>query len=183
MAGLTVTEKEHWKARIGVSIDRKIESLAAQQPTLLDSVKREAHRQALRSCGLADWQAELDQIDAQREQLDRRQRRIQRTMLAHLRSVPIEDVDEHTGYQVHHEVTQAVGRRQAVHEEELLAESELGREILRLRAEKENLLDTVWLATSPAQVKQLWSKVAALLGDVPTPLEQEALSIAPVEES
>ncbi|MCA9120721.1 MAG: hypothetical protein H6822_35915 [Planctomycetaceae bacterium] len=51
-------------------------------------------------------------------------------------------------------------RRQAVHEDELLAELERGQEIVRLRQEKEDLLDTVWFATSGAQIKELWSKVA-----------------------
>ena len=46
------------------------------------------------------------------------------------------------------EVQNAVKRHQAVHEDELLAESDLGSQILQLRIEKENLLDTVWLATA-----------------------------------
>jgi K+-sensing histidine kinase KdpD len=75
------------------------------------------------------------------------------------------------------EVEQAVSRRQATHEEELLAQSEPGQKILQLQTEKENLLDTVWLATSPAHVRQLWSKVAELLGNAPTRLEQDALAI------
>ena len=59
---------------------------------------------------------------------------------------------------------------------------ELGRQILRLRAEKDRLLDTVWLARSPAQIRQLWTKVGELLGDELTHLEREALAIAPAEE-
>ena len=79
-------------------------------------------------------------------------------------------------------MAEAIARRQAAHQEQMLADDPIGREIARLGAEKENLLDTVWLAASPAQIKQLWSKVAELLGDEPTTLEREALSIAPAEE-
>ena len=64
----------------------------------------------------------------------------------------------------------------------MLAQSDLGREILKLSAERESLLDAIWLATSPRQVKDLWSKVAALLGDEPTQLERDALAIPPVAD-
>jgi hypothetical protein len=53
---------------------------------------------------------------------------------------------------------------------------------LRLRSEKDNLLDVVWLATSPVQVRQLWSRVGELLGEKPTDLEKEALAIKPLGE-
>jgi len=44
------------------------------------------------------------------------------------------------------------------------------------------LLDTVWLATSTSQIKELWAQVNALLEVNPTALEQKALTIAPVKE-
>jgi hypothetical protein len=43
--------------------------------------------------------------------------------------------------------------------------------------EKENLLDTIWLATSTSQLKTLWTKVSDLLGSAPTQLERDALAI------
>ena len=73
-------------------------------------------------------------------------------------------------------------RRKVVHEGELLRESDLGREILRLRREKENLLDTVWLASSTSQLKTLWQNVATLLGDEATQLERAALAIPAVTD-
>ena len=76
-------------------------------------------------------------------------------------------------------INSAVQKRQAVHEDELLADHPVGRDVLKLRAEEENLLDVVWLASSPSQIKQLWAKVAALLGDEPSALEREALAIGP----
>ena len=69
-----------------------------------------------------------------------------------------------------------------MHEEELLAGHELGRQVLQLRADRERLLDTVWLACSSAQIRQLWSSVNALLGDEPTALEREALALAAAGE-
>ena len=74
-----------------------------------------------------------------------------------------------------------INRRKSVHEDELLADCEIGRQILGLRQERDNLLDTVWLASSPKQIKELWTKVATLLGDEQTPLQRDALAIEPVE--
>jgi hypothetical protein len=65
----------------------------------------------------------------------------------------------------------------------LLAENETGRKIVELRREKENLLDTVWLATGCAQIKVLWYKVAELLGHPQTQLQVEAPAIVPVPDA
>ena len=178
---LTVTEKEHWRQRIAARIERRIEALAAGDPGLMDRVRAEARRRAVASLGLAESQAELDAIVAQRKALDRREKQAQRAMLARLQGIPAEEVADSatSGYQFQQAVNAAVQRRQAAHEEDLLAEHPAGRDVLRLRAEKEDLLDVVWLASSSAQIKQLWAKVAALLGDEPSALEREALAIEP----
>ena len=101
-------------------------------------------------------------------------------MLARLCGVSPEDVNEYYCLRHDSEIQNAISRRRAVHEDELLAEDALGKKILRLRQEKEDLLDTVWLATSGAQIKELWAKVAQLLGDEPTQLQQDAMAMAPV---
>jgi len=104
------------------------------------------------------------------------------------RGVPIEEVSDNlslrygTELPLPVEVGAALEKRQAAHLDALLAADEVGREVRRLEAEQERLLDTVWLAASPSQIKQLWTKVGALLGDEPTALEAEALAIAPPEE-
>ncbi len=55
------------------------------------------------------------------------------------------------------------------------------KQVLALRAEKEDLLDTVWLATSCSQVEELWEQVNALPEMKPTVLEEKALQPTPVE--
>ena len=84
-------------------------------------------------------------------------------------------------YRAEQEVEAAVSRRQKVFEEKLLGAHEIGSQIVTLCQEKENLLDTIWLATSPSQLKTLWTKVAELIQDGMTPLQQEAIAIPPVE--
>lgn len=179
MANLTVAEKNHWRDRIQIRIDRKIEAITAGDPGLMERVRREARGRALESLGLAGSQRELDRIAARRVELDRRDTQVRKEMLARVRGVPAEDLDGHARVHEHAEIRAALDRRTAVHEEELLADHDLGRQVLRLRAEREDLLDSIWLATSPSQIRSFWQKVGELLGEEPSRLEREALAIGP----
>jgi hypothetical protein len=189
MPGLTVTEKSHWRDRIAARIDKAAERIRARHPALFDRLTRQAHAQAVVSLGLAEAHAELEAIKAEEAALTRRKKQAQRSMIATLRSVPIDEVSDsvNLGYGNDlawpREVAEAIARRQAAHHDQLLAEDPIGREIARLQAEKDTLLDTVWLAVSPTQIRQLWTKVAELLGDEPTTLEREALAIEPPKEA
>jgi hypothetical protein len=188
MPGLTVTEKERWRQRISARIGKRIEAIKAQHPAMFERVKRDARALALQSLGLAEAYAALEQVHADESALDRRKTQAQRAMLAVVRGVPVEEIDD--AFSVRYgrelpmpmEAANALDQRQDVYEEELLADDPVGAEIVHLEAERERLLDTVWLACSPAQIKQLWAKVSALLGDESTPLEREALAIAPLKE-
>ena len=179
MANLTVAEKNRWRERIQARIDRKVEQITAGEPGLIERIRHEARGRALESLGLAAFQDELDRIAAQRAELDRRDRQVRREMLARVRGVSAEELDGYSRIHDHPEIRAAIDRRRALHEEELLAGHELGRQVLRLRAERENLLDSIWLATSPAQIRSFWQKVGELLGDEPTDLERAALAIPP----
>ena len=149
---------------------------------------REAHAQALASLGLTDAYVELEAIKAEEATLARRKKQIQRRLVATLLGTPIDEVAD--SFNVRYgselalplEVAEAIQKRQSAHQEQRLAEDPVGREIARLEAEKDNLLDTVWLACSPAQIKQLWIRVGELLGDEPTTLERQALAIEPAQE-
>ena len=79
------------------------------------------------------------------------------------------------------EIRQAIQRRAALYRHSILAKTEIGRQVLELEREKEELLDTVWLATSGTQIKHLWQKVADILQQKPTPLQQEAIAIPAIE--
>jgi hypothetical protein len=176
---LTVAEKNHWRDRIQARIDRKIEAITAADPGLMERTRHEARARALESLGLAGFQEELDRIGGQRAELDRRDAQVRREMLARVRGVSADDLDGYSRVHDHPEIRAAIDRRRAMHEEELLAGHEPGRRVLRLRAEREDLLDSIWLATSPAQIRSFWQEVAELLGDEPTDLERAALAIPP----
>ena len=52
MSHLTVTEKEHWKERISRRIDKAIEAVYAEQPSLRSRIAEAAQSEALKSLGL-----------------------------------------------------------------------------------------------------------------------------------
>jgi hypothetical protein len=189
MAGLTVTEKSFRKDRIAARIARRVEAIKAQHPALFDRVKRESYAQALQSLGLAAPYAELEAVQAEEATLARRKKHAQRTMLAALRGVPLDEVSDSINVRYGGELplpieaAEALSKRQAAHQEQLLGDDPVGCQIARLETERDALLDVVWLATSPAQIRTLWSKVGALLGDEPTHLEREALAIEPSKEA
>ena len=176
--GLTVTEKQHWRDRIASRIDKKIDVIKSNEAALFERIKREARNRALVSLELADLQTQLDTADQEGKELARRRKQLAHAMIARVRGVSPEELDE-SAYHHQQEVRQAIAKRQSIHEEELLAPSDAGQQVLRLMAERENLLDTVWLSTCPSQIRQLWAKVMQLLGDPPTQLERDALSIEP----
>ena len=182
MSGLTVTEKEHWKSRIARRIEKRIEAITAGDSNFFERIERDARQRALESLGLAEYQTELDEIQRQKETLEKQEKRLHKTMLAKVRGVEPDDLDDYYSYRRDSEVDNAVKRRKAVHEDELLTESETGQQVLRLRHERDELQDVIWLATSPRQVKALWEKVAELLDDEQTQLQRDALAIEAVPD-
>jgi hypothetical protein len=184
MSGITVAERTHWRDRIAKRINQRIETLVAKQdPTLLQRVAEQARDRAYVSLGIEAPRRELEAISKQKEQLEKRVQRLEAEQRATVRGTRIEEELEDPCYGRNSVVDDAVSARAKSMERDLLAESDLGNQILTLRREKENLLDTVWLATSNAQIKELWEQVNAVLEQAPTPLEEKALKIAPVQET
>jgi hypothetical protein len=183
MPGLSVTEKNHWRGRIAARIDRRIEAITAGDPGFMERLHREARNKAIESLGLAELQAELGTIAEQNLELSKQERSIRRAIVARIRGVDVECIEQDRYFGPRDpEVDNAIVRRVAIHEEEVLATDRIGREILKLRIERERLLDVVWLATSSSQVRTLWSKVSELLGEGSTRLEREALATEPARD-
>lgn len=182
--GLTVVEKEHWKERIAKRIDKRVETLVAKQdPTFLQTVAEQARQKAYESLSISAQQQELDAIEKQKQDIERRERRLKAEQRSTINGKTVEEELERGGYygSHDHEVESAVKARANALEADILAGSDLGKQVLVLREEKENLLDTVWLATCAKQIKELWEQVNALLELKPTALEEKALKIEPVE--
>lgn len=177
---LTVAEKTHWKERIAKRIEHRVETLVAKEdPMLLQRVEKEAKERAYKSLGIDAQQRELEAIQKQREELEQRERRLGAEQTAVINGTTVERELDSGAYYHRNNVDSAVDARAKALEADILSESDLGRRVLSLRAEEENLLDTVWLATSSTQIKQLWEQVNSLLEITPTALEDKALKIAP----
>jgi len=182
--GLTLHEKDHWKERIARRISQRIESLVSKEdPTLLERAAKEAREKAYESLGIGAQQRELEALQKEKEKTSVRERRLVAEQRAVLNGTTVEEELERGGCygRGDYVVENAVKARSRAQEVEILSQSDLGRRILSLEAEKDNLLDTVWLATSSGQMKELWEHVNALLEMKPTVLEDKALKIAPVE--
>ena len=181
---ISVAEKNHWRDRIAARIDRRVETLVAKQdPALLQRVSEEARQKAYESLSIASHQHELEQIEKRKQEVEKRERRLKAEQRAVINGTPVEQELERGGYyRYDSDVENAVKARAKALEADILAESDLGKQVLALREEKDNLLDTVWLATSSSQIKELWEQVNALLELQPTALEEKALSIEPVQD-
>lgn len=181
--GLTLGEKTHWKERIARRIDQRVETLVGKEdPTFLQRVADQAEDRAHAALGIDSQRRELARIKHQQEALRRRGHRLLAEQCAIVKGTRVEDELGHGVGRHEWTVQQAVTAKARVLETEILAETDLGKQVLALRAEKENLLDTVWLATSTSQIKELWGHVNQLLGMSPTALEDTALRIVPPQE-
>ena len=178
MPSLSVGAKEYGSQRLAYKIDQKIAALAAAEPGLLTRLAGQARQRALCSLGLAELQAELQSIIAHKQDGERRLRQAQRAMLAVVRRVPVEAVVDIPDDAVQKEICQAIAERQAIHEEELLAADRSGQHILQLRRERDQLQDTLWLASSSTDLRRLWANVLHVLGEEPTALQRQVLALA-----
>jgi hypothetical protein len=178
MPSLTSAVIQYWTQRLAHRIDQKIDALAAAEPGLLERLSAQARQRALHSLGLEQLQTELDALVAQKQQGEQRQRRAHPDMLAVLRRQLLEAGTHVADEAMPAEIRQAIQQRQASHEQELFAADARGQHILRLRRERDNLQDTVWLASSPAGLRQLWAKVLHVLDEEPTALQRQALTLA-----
>jgi hypothetical protein len=166
---VTVTEKKHWKERIPQKIDQAIESLcAAEDPDFLPRIKQLARERALESLGLADLEKRITEIKQERNDLAEEQNHTYRKMIAAINRCGVGQVREVNAVCGDFccppsEIETAIQLCQGVHEKELLGETRLGKRILQLRQQKDELLDALWLAASGRQMGELWQRVTELV--------------------
>ncbi|MES2659511.1 MAG: hypothetical protein V4689_12910 [Verrucomicrobiota bacterium] len=155
---LTITEKQHWKERIEARIDKRIKRLKHANLELITGIAEQSRTQAIAQSQLTKEFSRLATIEETESAMSREKE----ALLAKIHTKLIGKSDSY--YAFRSRIDSRIAELQRDIEDELLIESEVGREIATLSAEKENLLDTVWLATSSRQVTELWQKVLNLLG-------------------
>lgn len=177
---LTVKEKEHWKHRIEKKIDKAIErAYRDQAKDLRISIRKEAEKRVLKRLGLEDYKKQYEALETQLNAL-----RAQQEKLSEDTAQPFEAGRDEKCYRREHGhrlIESVINREVAETEKEILGESEAGRRILRLEREREELTDTIWLATSPVQIRSLWKDFTALVTEEPTELQKQAMTYDPAE--
>ncbi len=180
---ITVKEKEHWKNRIAEKIERRIEKLVAtSQPTYLAKVDCKAREEALGILKLSDTMARKNEVVKQIAQLKKEESRLRREAAAIVTGKSLDELSELSQWQWDRDTKEAIEKAHRIAERDILSRDELGRTILSLRDEQQELLDTIWLATSPTQIRELWKSVATLLDEEPTALQEVALKTEPIAD-
>ena len=176
---LTVKEKEHWKERIEKEIDKAIEKAYRDEGNgLREKILQQAKTRAMKHYGLEDYMRRYSSRKAQIEELQSQQFRASEEA-----SKPLESMSRHCWSDRHSLIVGVIDRAAKDVEREILQESEVGRKILRLEREREELIDTIWLATSTVQIRSLWKDFSAMLTEEPTELQKQALTYEPLDDS
>lgn len=174
MSRLTITEKEHWKERIETRIGKAIQAVEAKDPKLRQSIKDRADLEAHRLLGSLEsylrYQEAEKQLESLKEEISGLEESMFRSVLGNALKY------ESNSYRLRSDFWSLINKSSARIEVEILKESELGRQIATLIEEKESILDTVWLATSSTQIRDLWSRVSQIIGDDATPLQKQIIA-------
>jgi hypothetical protein len=176
MPRLSETIPEHLLRYLRDRIDRRIANLAATEPGLLERIAQQARQRALQLLGLTQLQAEWDAIAQERKALRQRQWQVHQAMLAVVQRIPLEQAKGSRSLQLPELVQQALAGAEATCEEALLCEHPVGQQILRLRQERVQLAQTLWLAAAPGPLQKLWHKALTLLAEEPTELQEATLA-------
>lgn len=158
---LTITEKEHWKTRIEKRIDAEIERLKREDKELFDQICAEARDEALEEMGITRQYGEIQLLHEEISALQDKHESLQKQVARTLRD------DGFTSgfyYNPGAEIEAGLQKLTPEKEEALMKKHPEGRRVLNLEREKESLLDTVWLSTSPPQIRTLWREVDSVLG-------------------
>lgn len=174
---ISITEKQHWKERIENKIDRRIRDIKLKDQNHFTQIENQAKQLISEQLGVAENLQRLKQAEEEQKRLGEEQSNLICSTYEILTS---ERRSHH--YNIRHDVDHILAPHIQRKQRELLQSSELGREIAKLEAEKENLLDTIWLATSPRQMTEMWSKVLKLIGEEVTDFQREVLTATKPDE-
>lgn len=186
--GLTVREKEHWKARIDVRIKNRINELIANnEPDFQKRIRDSARAQAIEELGVSAEFTRLIAIKSEQNEAESAHqslvKKLEREHNDLYEKMSIAIAGGTTGGRpMNHvyAVDRKIEDREGVILRQLMKSDPLGQQVLSLENEQENLLDTVWLATSPVQIKELWASITEMLGQTPTKLQANALAVEPM---
>lgn len=181
MSRLTVTEKNHWKERITKKLDRAIDRLWAEEAGLKSRLTEKARKLVREKYPDLPF-AELEEVENRQSQLLKETESLEARKIAMSRTI-LQKLSRssatYSDYHIRDSFKKLMEKMESVELQEVMETDPIGRQIKELENEKEELLDTVWLATSSAQVKQLWSRFLTVLDEKPTQMQKEAIEMEP----
>ncbi|HRQ90072.1 MAG TPA: hypothetical protein PLA50_14835 [Bacteroidia bacterium] len=156
---LKITERKHWKKRIGACINAEIAKLKASDPSFFQRMVDEARRSICEKLGIAAEQDRLRKLDRQIAALQDEYRKVQYETARKLRQGII--------YNPEALIEGTIQELVPAEEERLMEEYRIGRRFIELNRKRESLTDAVWSASSFEQIEEVWREVDALLGVPP----------------
>lgn len=167
--GLSVTEKQELRTIISKRITQHIDQLKTEHQTLLGELKQQAQEAAYRQLGIDADMQHLEGLQTRKSALEGEINAAELQIYDRVKHI------EHYGYNQRIErIKQIVGRVQKPLEDALIAATPVGQRIAQLTAEQSHLDETVWAATSPKQVSEIFKALNQVLDERPTALEQAA---------
>jgi len=170
---ISYAEKQHWKERIGSKLDARIQALKLQNPKFFQGIEAKARQQALASLGITAQLERMEQLDAE---IDRMGEELKDIACALITTVSGKETERY--YASRSKIDALLKPHIAKATQELLRTHKLGKQVADLEAEKENLMDTIWLATSPRQMSEMWIKALKLIGEETTAFQRDILTVA-----
>jgi hypothetical protein len=160
---LAVAEKQELIKMIEARIDAQVKSIEDAHVAETARLEAKAKTMAIKQLGLGAVYARLRACEMQMEMLKAKVSALVNELLA---KVDPESVDS---YNARAHLDSAIGGQTCVHAERLRAKTSWGQEIARLRAERDGVKTALLLATTSKEVKGLWTRVSAIIGDDPRP--------------
>lgn len=172
---MTVAEKEALQKILSNKIKDRVEDLKIEAEVEFQEMQNKAEAQAVEQLGIQEEFIAAGRLYREFEEKEAQLKIIWRGMAEKLGS-------KDPGWRPRGDVMGKVDKKAEIIKRSLMADHPIGKQILELRAEKKEMLGTIWLATSTKQVKDLWSHLDNLLGERMTQLEKDAMKIDPAKE-
>lgn len=160
-------------------LDRKfkaaIEALEEREdPGFSERLEKQANEDAQTALGIRKLLERDEQIRTEQTGLEEESAELRRQIVAVATNAPLESLQSKNCSRWDWE--RVLDKRAAVEQQRLMEASPLGRKMLALQKEQDELVDTIFLATSAKEVKLLWQRVTELLSAKDTPLQEAALA-------
>jgi len=172
--GITVTEKQELRDIINTRVEKRITQIEHENVAGLEAMAEMAREQAIKDLELVEYVQRNDDLTATQERLKKAQEKLQKDTA--------EKLELKDNWRREEQIEDRIEKATGVVKGKMMADNDVGKEILRLQAEQEHMLETVWVATSSAQVKELFMKVNSVLNESPTGLGEMAQGIAPTDD-